>query len=690
MPSPPLANRTTALTQGATKAPVVPVPLRAAMEFIAARDYQSDAQTLHSKTVALLSAAKDLVNDPQREFTKRLIKDCFEVIFPRSTEHQSIGDSGLKALSYLPQHITSGFRREHIQFYQSPFGPCAWDTGGVQAFQRDCLKHFSETLSSLKQVSQVPESLAESMGHLSEFILSFRGQATVLGSQSKKIAALDLAQFLLHSDHIDHLTLKAALSILEARETGIASLEAAVNPLLDRARALGINISRDMERELREWAKLKSPLFLSALPQDDRSELVRNLRLSATKFLRSGDGERLELEWMTKVLEAPHNYQYKDASVTHNQFSSARRLTTHEVNEIKLASEFLEREGLIGQAVEMAQSPYVWPRVAELIVVAKPVKVTLHSPTALEPFENPANEGSPALMGQREIQVIPVTMATSPRKIIEREFSLGSKSAVAWDSGLAGECLVDGKKVVVRIDDDLTLTGITRNALPHINPFANCFIIRRHGASSSEPPLAFGVFFPDRLKDIPEHSSHAFGKTVQLYVARDRKPTPIEAASVQSLPTPDSSRRVENSAPEPSVQASIPAPEPLIPPPSPKPEVVVPKKVKKEPPPPTPREPRPKISEAHALSAKVVIASLPEIQGAARASTSLKPVVPFTQPEVITTLNILKNGEKPGNKALKALRAYVAEDANFKDAIRSKTISAVRANLKSLLEELLA
>ena len=65
-------------------------------------------------------------------------------------------------------------------------------------------------------------------------------------------------------------------------------------------------------------------------------------------------------------------------------------------------------------------------------------------------------------------------------------------------------------------------------------------------------------------------------------------------------------------------------------------------------------------------------------------------MVPFAQPELITTLNILKNGEKPGNKALKALRAYVVDDANFKDAIRSKTISAVRANLKSLLEELLA
>jgi hypothetical protein len=61
--------------------------------------------------------------------------------------------------------------------------------------------------------------------------------------------------------------------------------------------------------------------------------------------------------------------------------------------------------------------------------------------------------------------------------------------------------------------------------------------------------------------------------------------------------------------------------------------------------------------------------------------------VPFSDSVISTTLHILKNGERPGGKNLKALRHYIGDDGNFRDC--GPAAIPIRNTLKTLIDELL-
>jgi hypothetical protein len=213
-----------------------------------------------------------------------------------------------------------------------------------------------------------------------------------------------------------------------------------------------------------------------------------------------------------------------------------------------------------------------------------------------------------------------------------------------------------------------------------------------------------GVFFSGRGLDINGHTTHTFGKTLQLFIAdapKEPVPAPPQedaqpstaasttAVEAPSAPLDATPQAIASTAPLPSPLAAPVIPEQLAPPAATS-QAVIPKKVKKAPPPPLPKEPRPRISDEHSQAAKEVVAALPEIQAAARSSRSLKPTVPFTDAEIVSTLHILKNGEKPGTKKLKAVLDYVSNDSNFRDAIASSRLRSTREALSKILHSLLS
>lgn len=719
MPSPLASQRAIALPS-APSLSGVPVPLRAAFELMIAHDSRPDPKVLRDKSVTLLRAARDLLASPDGKFAKGVLEHYLNIYFPSESENKLLTQMKLRELPPLPTEIPKGFKQQlsyrrtgdSIRYYESTFGLLPQDVLGVRAFQRDYLPYLDGIIATVERAEQVPDSARETIDKLSAFIMGFCSKQTALQEKPKHASSADLAHLLLHSQPVDLLTLKIAASNLTTRDS-IKSLATAIEPLVRRARELGVAISPEMERELTTWATRNEPMQLSTLTQEERDTRLRSLRLATTQLLAGDRGSALEVEWMKKLQDAQRDFEYRfdradkvPANSDHipeypevnYRFSRALRLTMPELNDLKRASELLERQELTGLRVEMDQSPFLWPRIAELILFSKPSEIILHSPTALEPFEAPTEKSVKPFLCQRTMHVIPVTLTTSPKEIIEQEAYLASKGIIEWSSGSQGEATLENRNVRIRIEPTPRVTDTVRALAPHIQPDSNCFVIRDPKASPSTPPLAFGVFFSGRSPIIVGHTTHTFGKTVCLFIAQKVKEAQSEPiAETEASPTPAA---VEPSQPplppSPAGDSIEPAPPqtPITPEqpiaPAQKPEVVLPKKVKKAPPPPPVKEPRPRISDEHALVSRQVVAAIPEIQAAARSSRALKPEVPFTNPEMVTALHILKNGEKPGNKKLKALRDYVANDSNFRDALTSARLKTCREELGKLLDSLIS
>jgi hypothetical protein len=687
-----------------------------------AHDSRPDLKTLHSKTLAFLRSTRDLFVAADGKFAKELLEHYLGIYLPSKSTNKVLAHMRLQEAPPLPPRIPEGFKQElhhsdntePIRYYRSTFGALSQDVLGVRAFQRDYLPYLDEIIATIDKTEQVTDSVMHTVDKLSAFVMGFCGKSSTPQDSRKHASSIELGHVLLHSQPVDLLTLKLAASNLMIRDN-IQSLGTAIVPLIRRARETGVFISSEMERDLVIWAGRNEPIQFSSIPSEHRNALVARLRIATTQLLASSRGNALELEWMARAQDAQRNFEYRYDNADKNpahpdylpeypevnyRFARALRLTMPELNDLKRASEFLEREGLSGLRVEMDQSPFLWPRIAETILFAKPSEIVLHSPTALEPFEAPTEKAIKPFLCQRTMHVIPVTLTTSPKEIIEQEVHLAGKGSVEWASSVRGEANLGDQKISMTIEPNMQVSDAVRAFAPHIKPNSNSFTIRDPKAAPSAPPRAFGVFFSERSPSLPGHTTHAFGKTVCLFVAQAVKE--VEAAALPQTVMPTVPAAVEPPAPpltsttlpiieqiEVTLPATPTAPEQPAPP-TPKAEVMVPKKVKKAPPPPPVKEPRPRISDEHAQVAKEVVAALPEIQTAARSSRALKPEVPFTDPEMATTLHILKNGEKPGTKKLKALREYVLSEGNFRDAMGSSTLRAARQRLGALLDTLLS
>lgn len=709
MPSPLASQRATALPS-APSLSGVPVPLRAAFELMIAHDSRSEVKTIREKALSFLKATRDLVAEPEGLFAQAMVTHCLQIRFARRTENKALSEFRSSELPYLSQRINDGFRKVQLaEFYHSLSGPLPMDVKGVRAFQRDYLAHLNEMISTVEHASEVPESLLRPIDQLSGFVLGFCRKERVPSPHRKGASAHDIATLLTLAEQVDLLTLKIAVSALTQRD-GLESLKAAVNPIVSRARGLGVAISPEIEREVTEWAKRGEPLTLSKLTLEDRDVLVRNLRVSATQLLKGECGALMELDWMASVQDAQRDFEYLYDKADRNpanpdhvpeypevnyRFARTLRLTMRELNDLKRASEHLQQEKLSEMRVEMDQSPFLWPRIAEAILASKPAEIILHSPTANEPFDAPTNPSVKPFLCQRSMHVVPVSLTTCPKHILEQEVYLASKQGIEWTSGAHGKASFEDRTIAVRIDHYLQTHDAVRAVASHTKAHSNCFIIKNPSGLSNETPLAFGILFPSRFLDIPGYTSHTFGKTIQLYTPEVKKEALV--ANPAPVAQPQSVAPVqEMEGPPPAINSLHPAPPqtPITPEqpiaPAQKPEVVLPKKVKKAPPPPPVKEPRPRISDEHALVSRQVVAAIPEIQAAARSSRALKPEVPFTNPEMVTALHILKNGEKPGNKKLKALRDYVANDCNFRDALTSARLKTCREELGKLLDSLIS
>lgn len=714
MPS-PLATQRATTSPSAPSTSGVPAPLRAAFELMIAHDSRWDPQGLREKALSFLKATRDLAAEPEPTFADAMVTHCLKVLFSPKKENKALTEIKSSELPHLSQRIHDGFRKIRLaEFYHSLSGTLAMDVKGVRAFQRDYIGHLDDIISSVERASEVPENLLKPIDQLAGFVLGFCRKKRAPSPNRKGASAHDISMLLYHAERIDLPTLQLAISTLTQRD-GLESLKAAINPIVSRARGLGVVIPPEAERELSDWAKRSELLAISKLGGEDRDALVSTLRVSTRQLLKGECGALMELDWMASVQDAQRDFEYLYDKADINpaksdqvpeypevnyRFARALRLTMPELNDLKRASEFLEREGLADLRVEMDQSPFLWPRIAETILFAKPSEIALHSPTALEPFEAPTEKAIKPFLCQRTMHVIPVTLTTSPKEIIEQEVHLAGKGSVEWASSVRGEASLGDQKISMTIEPNMRVSDAVQAFAPHIKPNSNSFIIRDPKAAPSAPPRAFGVFFSERSPSLPGHTTHAFGKTVCLFVAQAVKE--VEAAALPQTLMPTVPAAVEPPAPpltsttlpiieqnEVTLPATPTAPEQPAPP-TPKAEVMVPKKVKKAPPPPPVKEPRPRISDEHAQVAKEVVAALPEIQTAARSSRALKPEVPFTDPEMATTLHILKNGEKPGTRKLKALREYVLSEGNFRDAMGSSTLRAARQRLGALLDTLLS
>ena len=693
-----------------TKAPPLSVPsaLRSAFDFMLVIDSRQSEQVVVGHAVSFLHHARAVMADPHGTFTSLLLNYCLEVRFPRFHNKASDKQSGLKSSTSkhptpftqaqleerkpaeFPQNMWNGLVSTGlIQLYRSPHGKLDQDEKGAKAFQRDYVSYVDSMIADIERTQTLSESQIRVVNQIAGNMAFIYGEKFIRPVTKKSSPASELARLIKKAQPASPALDKFYISILSVQEQ--LKLGDATRILLKERKNSGESLNPELEASIVEWGKSGKAFELTAISQGERDSLLECSRAAMNQLLKSEIGTNLELAWMASVQAAQKDLEYlrdindvdpSDSSrpptypPENYRFVRVVRATMRELNDLKRMSEFLEKEKLTGLQVEMDQSPFVWPRIAEAVLATKPSSLTLHSPTATQPFgsQNIA-EVQPYLCLRYEHH-LPLTLTTAPRTILEHDVNLARHATIEWQSPSSGTALLTDKTVTFSIDGKTGISNEVRARLGNAKVTTSCLVIKEPHAAPSDAPLAFATFFTQNIREVPGYSCHSFGKTVQLYVAHDRKPAP------SSQPERASVVEAQQMAPLTSEVPAI-----ALPPAAPPTQPVAAKKVRKEPTPPPVRDPRPKISEDQALAAKVIVAALPEVQNIARSSKALTPVVPFKESEISTALNILKNGERPGSKALKALRHYVNDDANFKDCLHGAR--TVREDLKSLLAGLL-
>jgi hypothetical protein len=426
-------------------------------------------------------------------------------------------------------------------------------------------------------------------------------------------------------------------------------------------------MDREMPHRLTEWAKRERPLTIADLNETQRASVLPVLTQGIRHLMRSGLSDVLELQWMSAVEEPLRKYQFttqgSKPSPLSNLLGSARIKKDVEQLLERTATE-LAKEGLTGLSVEVDYSPFMWPRIAELLAVTKPQFLTVHSAQTERVSET--SEISPRFLTRAEASTLPLNLSTSVHQAIEHDITITTRNTVTWQTDLSAATEIDGRSVNITITNDLTIDREVQALLGLKKPPAASFVIReRQSASEGEATThAFGVFFLDLQREVAGYKRLDFGKELKVFVSLHRpEPKTLRSPNQVSLAErvaslPPATAPSGTTAKGRVAIASAPV-----------------------------REPRSKISTDQAVVAKAVLMEVPRIQEHARKSVTLKPHLPFSDAELLATLNILKNGERPGTKSLKGLRHYVDEDKNFKDC--GNAANSVRGPLRVLLGELL-
>jgi hypothetical protein len=437
-------------------------------------------------------------------------------------------------------------------------------------------------------------------------------------------------------------------------------------------------ISQETIEEISAWAKNGAPFEFSELSTKQQHETLRALETLMKHLKLAGLEESHEVQayallarqWEVCVRVASEEPEHEFAKA-----AAAARLNARELKDIMDAADLLREEGLQGLTVEVDRSPFIWPRIAEALLLGEPRHLALHGTGPLAPAttSDETVRHIPYFV-HRGTHHLPISCSLPVHDLIADEVYTAYHVRPLWKTPELGIVEQQGHTTTVSLSPSLVASSRVRDLLKLRTLPAGSFLIsaRQRFEESSPEVLAFGVFFHSVLRDVPGFKRHDFGKTLHLFVAVDKKIPAVD-------PAPQS---VEPTVNTPATELS---PEVVGPPPTQNPlqpqRAASAKKI------PTPKEPRPTISEDHALSAKVALTSIRDIQTKAQQSHALNPTIPFKDASIMATLNILKNGERPGSKGLKELRNYVLDDKNFRDCLHHAEL--VRTTLKQLLSDLL-
>lgn len=654
----------------------MPTCVREAFTFLLAQDIREPDESLKTKSLGFLAAFRQLAAEPGRELTKGVLRYCLEARSHEQKGEQLPTKGGIARLTAFPDEIWKGLDGiGNPQRYRSPHGPVADDGYGSRAFHRDFMAHVDSLAARIRSESVFADEMKVASSELAGSVMVMKRKPFLEKALDDSVAADETIAALKAAGDLGVETLK--MFTTEIARPKQLSLKTAWGALLRRLQHAQCFVTPDTLEQVSAWATNGTPFEFSDLPPTQQQEMFKTLEAIMRHLKSSGLEQTHEIQTyalLARQWEGCVSLAKEEPDHEFARAAASARLNARELKHIMDAADLLRAEGLHGLTLELDRAPFVWPRIAEALLLAEPRRLVVHGASAATNTDA-TTDNSPQVpyFVYRGAHHLPISCAQSAQTLISDEVYTSYRVRPVWEDRSHGVIEQPTHTATVSIRPSLAVSSQIRSLLKLPTLPAGAFLISS-GQSTEEKPevLAFGVLFHTVLRDVPGFKRHDFGKTLHLYVATERKPL------------------AEQPAPQPTVPevVTVPTISPVdVVVPSSTPSPVQPTKVAKVKKAPIPKEPRPAISHDQALSAKVVLTSLPEIQTKATQSHALNPTIPFKDASIITTLNILKNGERPGTKSLKELRTYVEDDKNFRDCLHHADL--VRTTLKKLISDLL-
>ena len=655
--------------------------LREALQLIFDKESQAPADQLFQRGVAFLTTYSNLVEDRSTNYADALMA------FYHQQKRARVA-AGLPPLSNnayesigVPQTIWDRIDEGNpIPQYKSHD-----NTWGKAEFRRDYVAWIQELSQQTRTAGAFTSETVAVVERLAGTVILKYGREVEAPKLSAKTHADDLATLISLCDDTSYPLLQICVSQLAS--SCRLPINKAVTILLEtRLKERGVTVPHEVKERIATWSKLNTPLQLAELSAEERPSVITALTKGFSSLADLGLRDLFETKWITDVLNPLRSFEKSRDEFEKSPFLGlfgATRVKKDEVRELERAVAEIDKLQLSNLALHVDHGAFAWPRIAEGLILFAPASLTVHSDCV--GAEHPGLIMPPAILFQRERSHLPVALAASIKETLSYETLYASGQHMRWESASHGT-LLEGEATMPVIVEGGTRVAHQIQKLLSL-PQAPLFCFTLHEPKVTDPgtdsPIAFAVIFKDVSGIVPGYTQHRFGTVLQLFVKDER--TDLQRETTPSQPTlsdPPLTPEVKDPTPA-QPQAVIATPQPLVA----KPSEGTARKQKPPPPPPQPKEPRPKISEPHSVLAKAAVASIPDLQKRAHQSNAAKPHVPFSDSVISTTLHILKNGERPGGKNLKALRHYIGDDGNFRDC--GPAAIPIRNTLKTLIDELL-
>lgn len=655
--------------------------LREALQLIFDKESQAPASQLYQRGLAFLTTYSKLIEDRSKNYVDELMG------FYHQQKRAGVA-GGLAPLSDnayesigLPQAIWDRIDEQNpIPHYKSHD-----NTWGKAEFRRDYTTWIQELHQQTLAAGSFTPETAGVVERLAGTVILKYGREVEAPKLSPKNHADDIAKLISFCDNTSFHLLQVCVSQL-ANSCGLPLSKAATILVDARLNDRGITVPNEVKERVTAWAKLNTKVHLAELSAADRQSVVTDLTKGFSALADAELRDIMEVKWITDVLSHLRAFERSQDEFEKSPFLGlfgATRLRGDEVRDLERALAEIDKLQLSNLALHVDHTAFTWPRIAEGLVLFAPESLTVHSDCI--GAEHPGSIMPPALLFQRERSHLPIGLATSVAQTLDYETLHASGKPMRWESATQGHMLEGDATMSVRVEDGTRVASQVQKLLSLSQPPVFCFSLHdpKSTDAPTETPIAFAVIFKDVAGKVPGYTQHRFGTVLQLFVKDVRPELRTDTPVSPSIPADTlSTQEKKEPAPSPEQGASVKQQPPVA-----ASEQRPARQQKPPPPPPQPKEPRPKISESHSVIAKAAVASIPDLQKRAHESNSAQPHVPFSDSVLSTTLHILKNGERPGGKSLKALRHYIGDDSNFRDC--GPAANPVRNSLKTLLDELL-